>query len=602
MATRRTTTGLLSKVVKFVRHPTKDWSELDSIVAEPELEPQRGYSKQSLKEMIERRRQNDFVRAREFDELRKLRRSAPVINAESSERPSLFQATVTSTNFDERASTLKKIDEIEAQMSKQWWKGKQGDAMPQEDTSPASASLSERPADTGPMAGAANEEMDSFETLLLPEIGSEQGQGTGFDATLPGVLQHAGMAAAAVSSPTAATVQSLASRYPQAGSAGLALPSPLSLEFGDGLADTDLEEAAIRFANGDDAGAEACLLAALKTENGRSETGKARAAALLGLYRATGQRGSFDRVATEYVQRFGQAAPVWFSTPDLLGRRSGSPAFEQVSLSKQTSRAIWECPAELDFQTVQDLRTGLSQAAEPWQLDWHRFHMITPAAGEALADLFAQWCVQPVLLHFEGAEVLEKALRSLTPSGDKSVALFWWRLRLDGLRILRLQDEFELAALDYCVTYEVSPPPWQDVQCQCVYRQINATSFRNQSDESDAQTFQGSVFQPDHGVAEPMESNAISASVIELSGEVLGDATEALNKLQAGLEGANRLVVSCDGLIRVDFSAAGTILTWVAAREAEGRQVQFSDVPRLIAAFFDVIGISEHARVMVRAN
>jgi ABC-type transporter Mla MlaB component len=68
------------------------------------------------------------------------------------------------------------------------------------------------------------------------------------------------------------------------------------------------------------------------------------------------------------------------------------------------------------------------------------------------------------------------------------------------------------------------------------------------------------------------------------------------------LEGANRLVVSCDGLIRVDFSAAGTILTWVAAREAEGRQVQFSDVPRLIAAFFDVIGISDHARVVARAN
>ena len=452
------------------------------------------------------------------------------------------------------------------------------------------------------MAGAANEEMDSFETLLLPEIGSEQGQGTGFDATLPGVLQHAGMAAAAVSSPTAATVQSLASRYPQAGSAGLALPSPFSLEFGDRQADTDLEEAAIRFANGDDAGAAACLLAALKTENGRSEAGKARAAALLDLYRATGQRGNFDRVAAEYVQRFGQAAPAWFSTPDLLGRRSGSLAFEQVSLSKQSSRAIWECPAELDFQTVQQLRTGLSQAAEPWQLDWRRIHVITPAAGEALADLFAQWCVQLVLLHFEGAEVLEKALRSLTPSGDKSVALFWWRLRLDALRILRLQDEFELAALDFCVTYEVSPPPWQDVECQCVYRQISSTSSRNQSDESDVQTLQGHFVQPDHEVAEPLQSNAIAASVIELSGEVLGDATEALNKLQTGLEGANRLVVSCGGLIRVDFSAAGTILTWVAAREAEGRQVQFSDVPRLIAAFFDVIGISEHARVVARAN
>jgi len=600
MATRRTTTGLLSKVVKFVRNPTKDWSELDNIDAEPEEESERGYSKQSLKEMIERKRQNDFVREREFDELRKLRRNAPLINAESSGRPSLFQATVASTNFDERASTIKKIDEIEAQMSRQWWKGKQGDVMPQEGSSPVSASLSEPQTDEQPVAGAANEEMDYFETLPPPEIGSEPGQSTGFDATLAGVLEHAGMATAAVSGQTAATVPSSESRYPQARSSGLSPHSSLELE--DSLADTDMEEAAIRFANGDEAGAEACLLAALKTDNGRSEAGKAWAAALLDLYRATGQQGGFDRIATEYMQRFGQAAPVWFSIPDLLGRHSGSSAFEQVSLLRQTSPAIWQCPAELDFQTVQDLRTSLSHAPEPWHLDWRRFQVITPAAGEALADLFAQWCVQPVILHFEGAQVLEKALRSLTPSGDKSVALFWWRLRLDGLRILRLQDEFELAALDFCVTYEVSPPPWQDVQCQCSYRQINATSSRKQDDESDVETVRGPIFQPDLVATEPMEINAIYASVIELSGEVLGDATEALNKLQTGLQGANRLVVSCERLIRVDFSAAGSILTWAAARKAEGRHVQFRDVPRLIAVFFNVIGISEHARVIARAN
>ena len=62
MATKGTTTGLLSKMAKFVRNPTKDWSELDNL--ESEQEPERGFSKQSLKEMIERKRQNDFVRRR----------------------------------------------------------------------------------------------------------------------------------------------------------------------------------------------------------------------------------------------------------------------------------------------------------------------------------------------------------------------------------------------------------------------------------------------------------------------------------------------------------------------------------------------------------
>jgi hypothetical protein len=37
-------------------------------------------------------------------------------------------------------------------------------------------------------------------------------------------------------------------------------------------------------------------------------------------------------------------------------------------------------------------------------------------------------------------------------------------------------------------------------------------------------------------------------------------------------------------------------------RQAEGKQVHFQDVHRLVAAFFNVIGINEHAKVVPRAN
>ena len=58
------------------------------------------------------------------------------------------------------------------------------------------------------------------------------------------------------------------------------------------------------------------------------------------------------------------------------------------------------------------------------------------------------------------------------------------------------------------------------------------------------------------------------------------------------------LVVSCKGLVRVDFSAAGSILNWAGNLPlARGCQVQFRDVHRLVAAFFNVIGITEYARV-----
>ncbi|MGH8821802.1 MAG: STAS domain-containing protein, partial [Rhodoferax sp.] len=109
--------GLLSKVVKFVRNPTTNWSDLDH----QETDRDSTYSKQALKEMIERKRRNDFVRKREFDLLRKVRRRESVVGQDFAARPSFFQSSIASKP-DDRASTLKKIDEIEAQMSMQWWK------------------------------------------------------------------------------------------------------------------------------------------------------------------------------------------------------------------------------------------------------------------------------------------------------------------------------------------------------------------------------------------------------------------------------------------------------------------------------------------------
>ena len=99
--------GLLSKTVRFVRNPTVQWTELDSLTEDRESQ----YSKQMLKEMIERKRRNDFVRRREFDQLRKLRQREVLQGHRTedlSNRHSFFQSSMASP--DERAVTLKKIE------------------------------------------------------------------------------------------------------------------------------------------------------------------------------------------------------------------------------------------------------------------------------------------------------------------------------------------------------------------------------------------------------------------------------------------------------------------------------------------------------------
>ena len=605
MATKGTVPGLLSKMAKFVRHPTKDWSELDKIGVEPapEAEPDRGYSKQALKEMIQRKRQNDFVRRREFDELRKMRRAGPVLGADAGGRPSLFQGTTTTSNLEERTNTIKKIDEIEAQMSKQWWKGKQDQAAVEGGNFHLSASLHLPQGADFSNHSATKQEDAHLATPATPAagFGAEQAQGNDFDPTRPGLPETTGIDGAETLPQMIDAVDS-GSRRPASGGSGFSSSNLFAIELGDSVTDAEMEEAAIRFANGDDAGAESGLLAALRTDNVRSDVVKRWAAALFDLYRATGQQGRFEHVAMEYAQRFGHAAPVWFSTPAELERVSEPVAGHDDSTSEHAPVPLWEAPVQLDLRALHALQVKLLTAPQPWRLSWRHLAALTPEAGQALADLFSQWSTEPAALRFDGAEVLEQVLRRSTTSGDKSLALFWWRLRLDALRIMNLQDEFELAALDYCVTYEVSPPPWQDVLCKYTTEPMKVRDLPSSSNEQDLATVPGGEFQSTHETTEPMDIDEISAQVFELSGQVLGDAAQALNKLQTNFQGANRLVVSCDKLVRVDFSAAGSILNWVIAREAEGCHVQFRDVPRLVAEFFTVIGISEHARVVLRSR
>ena len=593
-----TPTGLFSKVAKFVRNPTTNWTDLDKLDPEPE----QGYSKQALKEMIERKRQNDFVRKREFDHLRKLRNRDPSAGSpELAGRPSYFQSSLPA-NPGERAMTIKKIDEIEAQMSNQWWQGK-GEA----------SKAGSAPAQPAPAAPAGSVENKSDPAAVAAESGNAYAatkvvplSDGGYAATRLAPISDTGYAPTKLA-PMAA--ESLTVEQPdfmptQTNSSfgrigtGFVNSGSSAGEMAAAVPDAELEEAAIRFANGDHAGAESSLMGALRESGQRRDKADSWTSALFDLYRATGQQARFDNVAIDYAERSGRSAPAWFSIPERLGINDTSTITKTVP-SRLGDDPLWSSPRVFERDTIDELQLAIANSPQPWVLNWGALQQLDANACEALAGLFAEWCGSIVSLRFQGAEALDRVLRAMTPSGAKEGGQAPWRLRMDALRLMGLQDEFELVALDYCVTYEVSPPAWQDVRC------------RFERDAAEGEDSQLTPLASSVSVAaapaagEPAPSlgrDAEPAAVVELAGEIVGEATEALERLEAARAGADRLVISCANLIRVDFSAAGSILNWVALRQAEGCHLQFRDVHRLVGAFFHVIGINEYARIVLRST
>lgn len=587
--------GLLSKMVRFVRNPTVNWTELDSVEDAKESQ----YSKQMLKEMIERKRRNDFVRRREFDHLRKLLRNE-VVPAQRSDdpmaRPSFFPNSATS--LDERAVTLKKIDEIEAQMSQQWWKGKQsGEAptrsgnLPQYHVGLSDSAYERAFAPTA--VGSTHVPLDARASLpsLLADDSMVVNQFGTTDAAL-GAVRPPVNALSASSAPALAAPALSASVFAPVPLPGQADPLPAFVH------DPDLEESAIRFANGDHAGAESGLLEMLaQHKNDAPELQRELWFTLFDLYRATGQSDQFEALGIDFAALYHRSAPLWFSMPAQLGLAS---AMEIAAQDAAKARAAgperelgWSAPATLAVSSVAALQALLARSASPWTLSWARLAFIDEAAVPLLADQVSQWADREGEFIFLGVEKLNALLEEKTLSEDAGGSPQWWRLRMALLRLMDKPDAFEMVALDYCVTFEVSPPSWMQARCSYRDNELGDPS-------SAASTVTDSVFAvPDSG-AMTASAPLDAVPVAVLQGAIDGDAAPALESFIALIQPGRPLVIACDQLVRVDFAAAGSILNWAAEQQSQGQAIEFHRLHRLVAVFFNVIGINEHARVVPR--
>ena len=571
--------GLLSKMVRFVRNPTVNWTELDTLETDRESQ----YSKQMLKEMIERKRRNDFVRKREFDQLRKLRQRDALVGHRVEDpvaRTSLFQSSAASS--DNRAGTIKKIDEIEAQMSMQWWRGKHG-AGSNALAPTVPAHLAPRHTGNVPLTTSfAPTEQASIPLSLEPQAAAEPLFAN--DSML--VADFGGATApmrACAGADTDADVFAPAPPAPR--------PVPV-VELVPFVHEPDLEEAAILFANADYVGATASLLDVV-AQHRKANTAQPLEIwmTLFDLYRATGQQEGFDILAIDFADCFGRSAPLWFSLPEQLGLAGSMPvvpAGAPVAVRRDFS---WNAPATVGAQSVAALHASLEHAASPWTLIWNRLTVIEEAALPALTQEFNRWADHNVQLVFLGAERLQALLEAHTQSGDRGGSPDWWRLRMAALRLMGRADEFELVALDYCVTYEVSPPAWQVPHCGY----LDASDNEGTSADLLAAA-------PDGAVPEFALGADAALALAALSGHIEGDAAALLQSLEDAAQPGQPLVVPCDRLIRIDFSAAGSVLNWAAAQQAQQREVHFQNLHRLVAVFFNVVGINEHAWVIPRKN
>jgi len=597
--------SFLRKVVRFVANPGTDWTVINSRQTDAqdlELE------KSELKAIIERKRRNDFVRKRELDMLRRVRREG--LSAEQ------FAALRTTGKLEdsegrssERSDAARsdvgiktKIDQIEQQMV--------GEGIATGARSPAdsAARFAAGPMSAPPVlrealsppsrtAQQAPRHLDEDMLPALPPL-SEVALPP---AAAPAPMQMAPRLPPLAPAPAPAPPPVVAPMAPvEFGPLPGGEPSdfvdPLGAEVGEIQHDPELDEAVIAFANADFEQCEASLVALTATGAPRAQHAESWLV-LFDLYRATGQHQRFENLAVEYAHRFGWSAPQWYSLPRLV---ADAIADEPVPASASAASARdaevgWVAPERLDIEAVSRLRSQTLQLPLPWVLDFGRLVHVDAEAAMQLSTLFRLWSGQAIEMRWIGGERLLQVLTEAAPTGVRDADPVFWLTRLDALRLANRADQFDETAIDYCVTYEVSPPSWEPTRCKVM---LGSTALSTRTPPLSMVGDFSTAFL-ESGVHDDL-GHGVEVAHAELSGQLAGDIGATLAKLAAGLGTAPVIEVSCARLIRVDFIAAGDLLNWVLARRGEDRTVRFTEMHRLVALFFGAMGINEHASLRVR--
>jgi hypothetical protein len=331
------------------------------------------------------------------------------------------------------------------------------------------------------------------------------------------------------------------------------------------------EEAAVLFSNGQSDDAVAILRAAIHDPALGAHERQAWGM-LFHLHLCRGERVEFDALALDFSTRFETSPPPWDDTMAAPSAAAAPSAPSVVAL-----------PPHLDAQAVRqfDQLRRLAQRDRPLVLDLSSVTRVDSLGAELMLRVLAALSRAGRDLTVTGAQSLLEVVAGTTEAGRRDSSDACWMLQLELLRLLGRQQAFEDLSIEYCVTYEVSPPSWEPLP----------PTLRAEL---------GPVARPASGRADAGSAVVVDEDGVSVSGELEGRIQDLITALRDQSQHHDTIHLDCARLRRVDFGAAGELLNEIVALRARGKYLRFKDVNHLVGALLAVMGIPDLAEVRLR--
>jgi anti-anti-sigma regulatory factor len=355
-----------------------------------------------------------------------------------------------------------------------------------------------------------------------------------------------------------------------------------SFEIGDSGVAPVIEEAAILYANKQGTAAAMILWQAIKED----VLGGASTQAwlmLFDLYQVLGRKSDFESLALDYAARFETSPPNW--------REQGAAPRPVAKPKIQTANAIVTLSPVVDINISRNLEIA-QRAADKQRaitIDCSQIRRIDAAGAQMLLDLLGVFEQSERQLRISSTERLCAALRSSVEAGRRDDSQACWNLLLAIYRVARDEARYDEASIDFCVTYEVSPPQWKSPPPNIAPLELDL--------EQESANLRANA-------AEPEETTIHSAPArldkFELKGEIDGSMDKEIAALNGHAEQHKNLAIDCGKLHRIDFVAAGQLLNAVATLRGKGVSIELFDLNHLVAALLVVMGLSDLSTLTLR--
>jgi len=316
-----------------------------------------------------------------------------------------------------------------------------------------------------------------------------------------------------------------------------------------------LENAALLFANGQADAARKLLGDSILRE---AETKRSSLAwgALFDLLHRAGDRQAYEDYSLKYVVVFERSAPVWDE------RRGAQPAKPQ----RPAGKGFVAFTGRLDLAEANQLPAlkKVAEAQPQVQLDVTGLNSADDAAARAFAELLRGLRRKAYSLQWTGLDHLHKLVAEAAAVGQRENEGHWLLL-LEVWQWLNDAEAFEECAINYAVTFEVSPPSWEPL----TKAQIKAVEE-----------------------LQPVQAAAVAEDQYICLGNMLGPADPQVSGLFDYIERHKVLTIDMGGVDRIDFVCAGALFNALNHTHAVGKPLRIVGVSPIIQALLMLIGIS----------